>query len=112
MAGSNLFTGTLDLLILRSLESGPRHGYGIGRWIRESSGDVLQVDEGVLYPALHRLEGRGWLGADWGRTETNRKARFYTLTHDGRRALRSEQARWSAHTAAVASVLSAPRGGV
>lgn len=109
MSGSNLFTGTLDLLILRSLEWGPLHGYAIGRWIRESSGDVLQVEEGVLYPALHRLEDRGWLRAEWGRTETNRRAKFYALTAAGRRAVDQERARWTAHTAAVAAVLGARR---
>ena len=109
MSGSNLFTGTLDLLILASLEDGALHGYGINRWIRESSEQALQVDEGVLYPALHRLEGRGWLSAEWGHTESNRKAKFYALTAAGRKALASEQARWDAHAAAVAAVLQAKR---
>ena len=109
MSGSNLYTGTLDLLILRSLSWGPLHGYGIGRWIREASDDELQVEEGVLYPALHRLEGRGWLAADWGRTETNRKAKFYRLTRAGEAALEWERSRWNRHTAAVASVLDARR---
>jgi transcriptional regulator len=110
MSGSNLFTGTLDLLILRGLAWGPLHGYAIGRWILESSGDVLQVEEGVLYPALHRLESKGWLKAEWGRTDTNRRAKFYDLTPAGRRALEGEVARWSEHAAAVAAVLDAPRG--
>ncbi len=105
MAGSNLFTGTLDLLILQSLEDEPLHGYGIGRWIRETSDDVLQVEEGVLYPALHRLESRSWLRARWGRTDTNRKAKFYELTASGRRALEAEAERWTRHVNAVDRVL-------
>ncbi len=107
MPGSNLFTGTLDLLILRSLAWGPLHGYGIGRWIRESSKDALRIEEGVLYPALHRLAGRGWLQADWGVTDMKRRAKFYRLTEAGERALEAEQARWNTHAEAVASVLEA-----
>ncbi len=110
MSGSNLFTGTLDLLILRALQAGPMHGYAIGRWIRATSRDVLQVEEGVLYPALHRLENRGWLDAEWGRTETNRRAKFYGLTPAGAAALADETARWSAHASAVSAVLEAPEG--
>jgi PadR family transcriptional regulator PadR len=107
MAGSDLYVGTLDLLILKALTHGPLHGYGIGRWIRESTGEVLQVQEGALYPALHRLERKGWLAEEWGVTETNREARFYRLTAEGRRALRAEAARWQRHTRAVESALSA-----
>lgn len=107
MPGSNLFTGTLDLLILRSLRGGPLHGYAIGRWIREVSDGVLDVDEGALYPALHRLEKRGWLESDWGRTETNRQAKFYDLTAAGREQLGSETRRWREHAEAVAGVLAA-----
>lgn len=105
MAGSNLFTGTLDLLILQSLEDEPQHGYAIGRWIRETSDDVLQVEEGVLYPALHRLESKSWLRARWGRTDTNRRAKFYELTAAGRRALQAEAERWTRHVDAVDRVL-------
>ncbi len=106
MAGSNLFTGTLDLLILRALRGGSDHGYGIGAWIRETGGDVLSVEEGVLYPALHRLEARGWLKSQWGRSEANRRAKFYSLTASGRRALAEETARWTRHAKAVDTVLS------
>jgi len=108
MSGSNLFTGTLDLLILRCLRGGPHHGYGIGAWIRQTSGDVLAVEEGVLYPALHRLEARGWLAPHWGKSEMNRRAKFYGLTAAGEAALAAETSRWNEHTAAVAAVLEAP----
>ena len=108
MSGSNLYTGTLDLLILRALKSGPDHGYGVGAWIRETSGDVLAVEEGVLYPALHRLEAKGWLVSRWGKSEANRRAKFYGLTTSGAKALEAETARWNEHLAAVAAV--APAG--
>ena len=105
MAG-NLFTGTLDLLILRTLESGPVHGYGIGRWIRERTEGVLDVEQGALYPALHRLNRKKWIRGEWGETETGRRARFYALTEKGREALARESARWNAHAQAVYAVLS------
>jgi len=98
MAGSNLYTGTLDLLVLKAVSWGPRHGYAIGRWIRETTDDVLVVQEGVLYPALHRLERRGLLREEWRRSETGRDAKYYTLTTAGRRALRAETSRWIEHT--------------
>ena len=101
MAGSNLYTGTLDLLILKAVCWGPRHGYAIGRWIRETTEDVLVVQEGVLYPALHRLERRGLLKEEWRRSETGRDAKYYTLTPAGRRELRDETSRWMEHTRAV-----------
>lgn len=109
MAGSNLYSGTLDLLVLRAVSWGPLHGYAIGRWIRQTSDEVLKIEEGALYPALHRLEKSGWLEAEWGVTETKRQAKFYRLTKAGRRQLRSETARWNEHTQAVESVLTAPR---
>ena len=105
MSGSDLFTGTLDLLILRTLEEEPMHGYAIGRSIRETSAGVLDVEEGALYPALHRLEKKGLLEAEWGKTETNRRAKFYRLTTAGREALEKEEARWMAHARAVRAVL-------
>lgn len=105
MSGSDLFTGTLDLLILRALEPGPLHGYAIGRRIRERSAGVLDVEEGALYPALHRLERRGLLEASWDRTETGRRARFYKLAPEGARALATEAARWTEFSDAVRAVL-------
>ena len=97
--------GNLNLLILRTLESGPMHGLGIGRRIRAASEDVLQVEEGALYPALHRLERDGYLRADWGVSESNRRAKFYELTQTGRAMLEREIENWERHTAAVAKVL-------
>jgi transcriptional regulator len=109
MAGSNLFTGTLDLLILKALKWGPLHGYAIGRWIRETGGGPLHVEEGALYPALHRLKKAGLLAADWGQTETGRQAKFYQLTSEGENRLAAETARWSEHVGAVEAVLGAER---
>ena len=110
MAGSNLYSGTLDLLVLRSVSWGPLHGYAIGSWIRRTSRDVLKIEEGALYPALHRLEKKGWLVADWGLTETGRQAKFYKLSPEGRERLGAETARWNEHTTAVHAVLNATRG--
>lgn len=107
MGGSNLYTGTLDLLILRSLRRGALHGYAIGKWLAEVSAGELQIEEGALYPALHRLERAGWLVADWGRTESNRQAKFYSLTDAGKRQLAGETRRWNTHADAVAAVLDA-----
>jgi transcriptional regulator len=97
--------GTLDALILRTLSWGPRHGYAIARWLRESSGDAIQVEEGSLYPALYRMERLGWIEAEWGVAETGRKARIYRLTPAGRRHLKSELARFSAFVNAVRPLL-------
>ena len=108
MAGSDVFTGTLDLLILRTLERGPLHGYAIGRSIREASGPALAVEEGALYPALHRLEKRRLIGSKWGQTELKRQAKFYRLTASGRKALERESLRWREYVRAVESVLAAP----
>ena len=105
MAGSNIFTGTLDLLILQTLHWGPKHGYAIGRWISERTGGAYELEEGVLYPALHRMNERGWLKGQWGETDTGRRARFYSLTRKGRRALQKETARWEEHVGAVGAVL-------
>lgn len=105
MAGSDVFTGTLDLLVLRALADGPLHGYGVGAWIRETSGDVLRIEEGALYPALHRMEKKGLLAARWGETDLGRQAKFYRLTAKGRRTLEGEEARWREHVAAVSAVL-------
>ena len=101
--------GTLDVLILKALVWGPLHGYAITSFIRRQSDDALLVEEGTLYPALWRLESKGWLEADWGLSENNRKAKFYRLTSEGRRQLRHEVKMWEAYAAAVAKVLAATR---
>lgn len=105
MSGSNLFTGTLDLLILQTVAAEPLHGYAIGRWIRARGRGALDVEEGALYPALHRLEERGLLEASWGRTDTGRRAKFYVLTPEGHAHMEAERARWQEHARAVKSVL-------
>lgn len=105
MAGSNIYTGTLDLLILQTLRWGPKHGYAIGRWISERTGGTYDLEEGVLYPALHRLNKKGWVEGEWGETDTGRRARFYSLSRKGRRALQKETTRWEKHVGAVAAVL-------
>jgi transcriptional regulator len=102
-----LLQGTLDLLILRTLVFGPQHGQGIARSIQETSEDVLLVEHGALYPALQRLEDRGWLVAEWGTSANNRKARFYTLTRAGREQLAREESRWRRLAAAIGRVLGA-----
>lgn len=111
MTRLDLLQGTLDLLVLRTLAGGPRHGYQIARAIKRSSDDVLQVEEGALYPALHRIEGRGWIDASWGLSENNRRAKFYELTETGRAALAAEARSWGEYVAAVARVMDdAPAG--
>ena len=98
---SDLFTGTLDILVLKAVSWGPRHGYAIGRWIRETTADALTVQEGALYPALHRLEKRGLLSEEWGATDTGREAKFYSLTRAGQAQLATEKASWDRLTASV-----------
>ena len=105
MPGSDLYTGTLDLLILKAVSWGPSHGYAIARWIRETTSDVLVVQEGALYPALHRLERKGLLTEEWGESETGRQAKYYTLTPRGRTHLRTERKRWEQYSRAVARAL-------
>ena len=102
-----LLQGTLDVLILKSLSWGPRHGYAVADSIRERSNEALRIEEGALYPALHRLEKRGLLEAEWGVSENNRRAKFYTLTPRGRAQLKSETQQWVAYAAAVSRVLQA-----
>src|SRR5579872_1225381 len=97
--------GTLDLLILRTLSLGPLHGWAVSERIQQISSDVLRVQQGSLYPALHRLERRGWIKARWGASENNRKAKFYELTQAGRRELKVEQHDWNKLTAAVRQIL-------
>jgi transcriptional regulator len=103
----DLLKGTLDLLILKSLSWGPAHGYAIGRWIERLTGDVLQIGEGSLYPALHRLEDRAWVEAEWRVSENNRRAKFYRLTSAGRQQLKTERATWDRFVDAVGRVLKA-----
>ena len=107
MAGSDLFTGSLDLLILKALSWGPQHGYAIGRWIRETTSEVLTIQEGALYPALHRLERRGYLDEEWGTTELGREAKFYKLSPVGQAQLRSEMARWRTYARVMTAALRA-----
>jgi transcriptional regulator len=97
--------GTLDLLILRTLALGPQHGWGISERVQQMSSDVLRIQQGSLYPGLHRLERRGWIKARWGTSENNRRAKYYELTRSGRRQLEAEQDVWKKLTAAVAQVL-------
>ena len=103
----DLLQGTLDLLVLKTLSWGPAHGYSVARWIQELTDDVLDVGEGSLYPALHRLEERGLVESEWRRSENNRKAKFYKLTTAGRAQLRAESASWSLFAGAIAKVLQA-----
>jgi transcriptional regulator len=104
---SDLLQGTLDVLVLKTLSNGPMHGWGISQRIQQVSEDVLAVNQGSLYPALHRLEEKGWIGAEWGSSENNRKARFYSLTRLGRRQLAEETESWERFAAAVGRVLAA-----
>lgn len=102
---SDLLQGTLDMLILKVVALGPIHGYGISVRIRQISKEVLQVQQGSLYPALHRLEKRGWLESDWGESEKGRQAKFYKLSSAGRKQLESEQSNWNRLAGAVANIL-------
>jgi PadR family transcriptional regulator PadR len=102
---SDLLQGTLDMLVLKVVALEPIHGYGIAQRIRQISRDVLQVQQGSLYPALHRLEKRGWLKAEWGEAETGREAKFYSLTGAGRKQLDAEAANWDRLSAAVGHIL-------
>jgi transcriptional regulator len=102
---TDLLQGTLDLLILKVVALGPVHGYGISQRIRQISDSVLQVQQGSLYPALHRLEKRGWLSADWGESENGRQAKFYRLSAQGRKQLASEEETWNRLSNAVALIL-------
>ncbi len=105
MGGSDLFTGTLDILVLRTVHAGPLHGYAIGKALRDRSDGVLSVEEGALYPALHRLQRRGLLEAAWGKTDTGRRAKFYRLSDAGRAHLDQETARWREYSGAVGAIL-------
>ena len=108
---SEFLRGTLDLMILKTLSWAPAHGYAIARWIEQCTDDVLQVEEGSLYPALHKLEERGLVIAEWGITELNRRAKFYRLTTAGKRQLAAQHDYWARFAAAVGKVLvTAPAG--
>ena len=102
---SDNLQGTLALIVLKSLELGSMHGWGITLHIQRTSNEVLRVEEGSLYPALHRMEQEGWIASEWGLSENNRRARFYRLTSQGRRQLRAERENWEKVTQAVALVL-------
>src|SRR6266508_453793 len=102
-----ILRGTFDMLILRALSWGPAHGYAIARWIEHATSDALAVGEGTLYPALHRLEARGWVDAKWGVSENNRQAKFYALTKRGRARLNVETDNWRRYAAAVFAALNA-----
>ncbi len=106
----NLLQGTLDILVLKALVFGPLHGYGVARWIRETTDDALQIEEGALYTALHRMLKRGWLEADWGLSENNRKAKYYSLSPAGRKQLRSGTRNWARYAEAVFKILQVPEG--
>ena len=102
---TDLVQGTLDLLILRTLALQPMHGWGIAQRIRQVSNEVLQVHQGALYPALHRLEQQGWIQAKWGESENKRRAKYYSLTLDGTKYLQQEQAQWKRLSSAIGLVL-------
>jgi transcriptional regulator len=106
-----LVQGTLDLLILQTLQWGAQHGYGIGQAIRSGSGDVLQVETGSLYPALHRLEKQGWIKSDWRTTENKQRAKYYQITAGGKKQLASEGERWRRVSAAIASLMEPRQSG-
>lgn len=106
---SDLLQGTLDMLILKIVALGPVHGYGISQRIRQISKDVLQVQQGSLYPALHRLEKRGWLDAEWGESDNGRQAKFYKLSPQGRKRLASEQSNWNRLSEAVQVIMQTAR---
>ena len=100
-----LLQGTVDLLILRALQPGPAHGYAVSRWVRERTEGVLVIEDAALYQALHRLEARGWIEAEWGLSDNNRKAKYYRLTSDGRRQVRAEISLWKRYAEAIFKVI-------
>ena len=101
----DLLQGTLDMLVLKALARGAKHGYAVAEWIHSASDEVLRVEEGALYPALHRLELRGWLSSEWGASENNRRAKYYSLTAAGRKQLAAESEHWRRMTGAIARVM-------
>lgn len=107
----NLLRGTLDALILKALAHGELHGYGIADWVRRATEGVLQIEDGALYTALHRMEGREWLRAEWGVSDRGRRAKFYGLTAEGRRRLEAEERDWHRYVEAVGKVFASGAGG-
>jgi transcriptional regulator len=106
-----LLQGTLDVLVLKALIFGSRHGYGVAGWIRDTTDDALQIEDGALYTSLHRLEKRGWIEAEWGLSENNRKAKYYQLTRGGRKELEMGTKTWTRYAEAVFKVLQATEAG-
>lgn len=100
-----LLQGTLDMLVLKTLARGTMHGYEIARWIKQTTDDALQVEEGSLYPALYRMEKRGWIKSDWGTSENNRKAKYYELTEIGREQLQVEDSMWKQMSEAISKIM-------
>ena len=107
----NLLQGTLDLLVLKALVFGARHGYAVARWVRDATDGVLEIEDGALYTSLHRIEKRGWVRAEWGLSETNRRAKYYTLTTRGREQLTRQTRAWGRYAEAVFKVLQASESG-
>jgi len=105
----DLLQGTLDLIVLKTLSWGPMHGFGVARWIQLTTRDALQVEEGSLYPALYRMENRGWIKAQWALTENGRRAKYYRLTSAGRRQLTAETEAWNELTSAIGRIMTARR---
>jgi PadR family transcriptional regulator, regulatory protein PadR len=99
--------GTLDMLILKALSRGPMHGYGVGQRIQQLAEEMLKVEEGTLYPALYRIEQRGWIESEWGTSDNNRRARFYKLTRAGRKQLQVEEAEWAYLSLAISKIMQA-----
>jgi len=104
---TTLLQGTLDMLVLQTLRGGARHGYAIARWLEEATHDALQIEEGSLYPALYRMERKGWIAAEWGTSELGKRVKLYSLTPSGRQQLRLEASQWAHFVAAVAAVMQA-----
>ncbi len=107
-----LLQGTLDLIVLKSLSWGPMHGFGLARWIQQTTEDLLRVEEGSLYPALYRMENRGWIKAQWALTENGRRAKYYRLTANGKRQLDAESESWARMTGAIGMIMTARRESV
>ena len=110
MASLDLVQGTLDFLILRTLNWGPQHGFGVARWIRTVTGERLQIEDGALYPALHRMEQKGWISSSWEITENRRKAKVYSLTTRGRKQLTEQTTAWDGYVEAVRQIIIASSG--